>query len=67
MNIFYTTKERAKQYKEYYKEDFYKYFVTRIELKPYEIQDIISGAHKCFCKWAEFGEIEVSKDLSCFR
>lgn len=63
VNIFYTTKERAKQYKEYYKEDFYKYFVTRIELKPYEIQDIIGGAHKCFGKWAEFGEIEVSEDF----
>ena len=63
INIFYTTKERAKQYKEYYKEDFYKYFVTRIELKPYEILDIIVGAHKCFKNWAEFGEIEVSKDF----
>ena len=63
INIFYTTKERAKQYKEYYKEDFYKHFVTRIELKPYEILDIIVGAHKCFKNWAEFGEIEVSKDF----
>ena len=40
VTIFYTTKERAEQYKAFYKEDYYKLFESRITLKPYTIQNI---------------------------
>ena len=63
VTIFYTTKERAEQYKAFYKEDYYKLFESRITLKPYTIQNIMAGAHYYFDEWQRLGEIKLKDDF----
>ena len=63
VTIFYTTKERAEQYKAFYKEDYYKLFESRITLKPYTIQNIMAGAHYYFDEWERLGEINLKDDF----
>lgn len=63
VTIFYTTKERAEQYKAFYKEDYYKLFESRTTLKPYTIQNIMAGAHYYFDEWQRLGEIKLKDDF----
>lgn len=63
VTIFYTTKERAEQYKAFYKEDYYKLFESRITLKPYTIQNIVAGAHYYFDEWERLSEIKLKDDF----
>lgn len=61
VTIFCTTEARAQQYREFYKEDFYKLFQSRIHLAPYTIDNIKDGAHYCFDEWAERNEIQLEE------
>lgn len=63
VTIFYTTKERAEQYKAFFKEDYYKLFESRITLKPYTIQNIMAGAHYYFNEWERLSEIKLKDDF----
>lgn len=63
VTIFYTTKERAEQYKAFFKEDYYKLFESRITLKPYTIQNIMVGAHYYFDEWERLSEIKLKDDF----